>query len=639
MLLPVVALQSQVTTDTLLLRQLLDKVPALSTTQPDSSLRLLRDVRITAERIHYAYGVANALKLTGNIYISKGVFDTAMRYYEEAITWCDSTGPNRNMIANLYTNIASGYEFLGEHEQAVSHYQKAIAAAEKYSSLTPLASIYNNLAAVLNETGQYAKALYYLDIAEKEAEKIKVYLTWSNILLNKANAYMFTGENNKSLHYLKKALLMAQQHRLADVEVLAYNNLAALALRQSHFTEAKQHLQDALSIKTITNPYYHNLAVLSLGEVYMNLNKYDSAAYYLQQALKTANKSHISRDFMRANEKLAIVYAATGNYKKAYHHEQVFRQTADSLLTLDKTEAVNQMEVKYRTAQKDKEIANKQLQLKERDRQLYRKNILIGSITAGAALMILALAFIYRSYRHKQRLQQNQMQIMVQQQEIRELKAIMDGEEKERTRMARELHDSAMVEFSVVKMNLNTLLNEPDENLKKENLHQVQLQLNGAISGLRNTAHNLMPDMLLQEGLLEALYYFCNNLQRNSHVQINLEHYGTIPPLQPQFELSVYRIVQELMQNMIKHARATEAIVQLSCHEDMLHITVEDNGIGIEEDQLPRSKGMGLKSIQARMRTLNGQMEIDSKKGIGTTLTLEFDITPVKREQAATTAI
>jgi signal transduction histidine kinase len=215
----------------------------------------------------------------------------------------------------------------------------------------------------------------------------------------------------------------------------------------------------------------------------------------------------------------------------------------------------------------------------------------------------------------------------------------MDGEEKERTRMARELHDSAMVEFSVVKMNLNTLLNEPDENLKKENLHQVQLQLNGAISGLRNTAHNLMPDMLLQEGLLEALYYFCNNLQRNSHLQINLEHYGTIPPLQPQFELSVYRIMQELMQNIIKHAQATEAIVQLSCHDDVLHITVEDNGIGIEEDLLPQSKGMGLKSIQARMRTLNGQLEIDSKKGIGTTLTLEFDITPVKRTQAATTAI
>lgn len=611
---------------------MIEKAVPLCATHPNEALLLIQKIRTASEKIRYAYGMAHAWKLTGNIFNTKGQFDSANNCYQQAITWCDTTGPNRNMIANLYNNIAATHAFQGEYDKAVLYYQQAIAAAERFSSVIPLASIYNNLSVVLNETEQYSQALYYLNRAEKEAAPAREYLILSNVLLNKANVYMMTQEWSKASSHLNEALRLAQIHHLADVEVLANSNLGTLCLKQHQPIRGKHYLQIALGIKAITNPYYRNTAVLSLGEAYLRLKQYDSAAYFLQQSLETASQAHISRDFLKAHAMLATVYEAKGNYRKAYEHEVIFHNTSDSLLTIDKTKAVSQMEVKYRTAQKDKEIAEKQIQLKERDRELYRKNIWISSITAGAALLILLMIFIYASYRQKQRLQQKQMQILLQQQEIRELKAIMDGEEKERTRMARELHDSAMVQFSVVKMNLNTLLNESDENLKKDNLHQVQLQLNEAITELRNTAHNLMPDMLLQEGLLEALYYFCNNLQRNTNIKITLEHYGNIPPLHPQFELSAYRIIQELMQNIIKHAQATEAILQISCRNDILHITVEDNGVGMEEEGLQNPKGMGLKSIFARARTLNGQMEISSRKGVGTTLTLEFEITNVKQE-------
>lgn len=150
-------------------------------------------------------------------------------------------------------------------------------------------------------------------------------------------------------------------------------------------------------------------------------------------------------------------------------------------------------------------------------------------------------------------------------------------------------------------------------------------QFDEATNNLRRTAHNLMSDMLLEEGLPEALYYFCNTLRKNIPLEVVFHALGNAPRFEPQFELSVYRIVQELVQNVIKHAEATRLIVQLSYENRLLSLTVEDNGKGMQQNDLNTFNGFGIISIHARVASLNGRIETNSQQGTGTSVHLEFD--------------
>lgn len=215
------------------------------------------------------------------------------------------------------------------------------------------------------------------------------------------------------------------------------------------------------------------------------------------------------------------------------------------------------------------------------------------------------------------------MKEVLQQQKILEMKALLEGEENERVRLSREIHDDIMVQFSVIKMGLSTWLGQPAKDRKTEDINSTMTQLDNATENLRRTVHNLMPDVLWDEGLVDALYFFCDNLQKSVPVRFDFQPLGIIPGFEPGFELSVYRIVQELLQNVIKHARATEVLVQLSYDESMFGITVEDNGIGMQKNEL--NSGMGLKSIANRVNSFAGSMEVESKIGVGTSIHLQFD--------------
>jgi two-component system NarL family sensor kinase len=153
--------------------------------------------------------------------------------------------------------------------------------------------------------------------------------------------------------------------------------------------------------------------------------------------------------------------------------------------------------------------------------------------------------------------------------------------------------------------------------------------LDNTVNDIRRTAHNLMPELLLKHGLSEATRIFCDQVQDNEGLSISYQHYGFIDGPDKRFELSVYRIVQELVHNVIKHAQASFALVQLSQHNDILDVTIEDNGRGLQAHE-GATKGMGLESIRQRVRELQGKININSSAGSGTTVYIEFNLKLLK---------
>jgi signal transduction histidine kinase len=145
-----------------------------------------------------------------------------------------------------------------------------------------------------------------------------------------------------------------------------------------------------------------------------------------------------------------------------------------------------------------------------------------------------------------------------------------------------------------------------------------------AAQEVRRIAHNMMPDVLIKLGLLQAVQEFCNSISASRQLQVTMLDYGMEQRLSASTEVMLYRIIQELLNNIIKHARATEAIIQFNKLGDRLTVTVEDNGAGFDLEPSDGGVHAGLSSVKSRVNYLNGQLSIDSEKGIGTTILMEF---------------
>ena len=205
--------------------------------------------------------------------------------------------------------------------------------------------------------------------------------------------------------------------------------------------------------------------------------------------------------------------------------------------------------------------------------------------------------------------------------EMQLLEALREGEEKERTRIARDLHDGVSGLIAAAKMHFETIGNQSAAIREWNGFLQGMQLLEKAANAVRRTSHNLMPEILLENGLAEALQRYCDNV-RNEELDMAFIAIGNINRFPIQFELSLYRIAQELIGNIIRHAKATEAILQVSQHNAIFSLTIEDNGQGFCPDQ-PGS-GTGLSSIRRRVSAMNGSMEIRSARGSGTQVYLEF---------------
>ena len=207
--------------------------------------------------------------------------------------------------------------------------------------------------------------------------------------------------------------------------------------------------------------------------------------------------------------------------------------------------------------------------------------------------------------------------------------ALVNGEEKERSRIAKDLHDGVAGMLAAAKMHLASLQESHCAVATTGAFKQAIQLLEDAATEVRKTSHNLMPELLLQHGIDEALRRFCCNIS-NDNLLVRYDSWGALIRYKSSFELSVYRIVQELLNNVVRHSQASEVLVQFHSQESILYITVEDNGTGMSEEQKSK-EGMGLSNLQARVDAINGKLEINTEIGEGVSAYLEFDTSSWKR--------
>jgi signal transduction histidine kinase len=278
------------------------------------------------------------------------------------------------------------------------------------------------------------------------------------------------------------------------------------------------------------------------------------------------------------------------------------------------------MRVKYETEKKDNQLKLQQATIRQKNTLNY---ISIGSV---AALLIISL-LSYRNYRNKQRLQQQRIVELETEKKLTATEAVLKGEEQERTRLAKDLHDGLGGMLSGIKYSFNTmkgnLVMTPDN---AQAFERSMDMLDSSIKEMRRVAHNMMPEALVKFGLDTALKDFCNDVNQSGALKVNYQSIGLNEATIDQTTgITIYRIVQELLNNTMKHAAAKNAIVQVSKIDGVLSVTVEDDGKGFDTSILKQAKGIGWDNIKHRVEFLKGKLDVNSQPEKGTSVHIEFN--------------
>lgn len=536
--------------------------------------------------------------------------------------------------AKALSNYATLQEGKDDYKQAIDiMLNKVLPLAEKNGDPVAMAGYYRNLGAFFQTNKQFEKAeSYYLKTIETLKNGPKKSVLRLKAYVSAANLYCFMKKFPQAKKMLDNARPLVADLKTSNVVVDFYaadGLYSWFGARQ--FDKALVSFEKGIALaKEINYNYAIPSLTLSKYDVYSNQKRYD-------KALATLNELTQSKLFMGWTEnrisiynEYANTYAGMGKMAEAYAWSRKHSKLNDSLGKAEIRKYINDLELKFKTTESQKKIVR--LEAEKKEVALIAKNAKLNSwlLATVSSLMLIITAFVISHYYNSKNLakqkeinHQQQLKDLEQQQKLATVKAMMEGEEKERSRMARDLHDGLGGLLTGVRLNLSHWITGTEMKSKEIAPHPLIAQVDASIHELRNIAHNIMPQSLQNYGLEMAIMDLCNTL-KSKDLMVRFQPIGMENNISLSVKMTVYRIIQEALNNAIRHAKATDILVQCSQNEGVLLITVEDNGIGFNQETLKNKNGIGLSNIRNRVEFLNGRIEINSVPDEGTSINIEL---------------
>lgn len=488
---------------------------------------------------------------------------------------------------------------------------QSLRIAEKYNDQLTVAANNNNLAATFMETENYPEAEKYAQKAISLYESLKDPKGLANAYNSLANVYYMLEKDSLSLGYFEKSLI---QRGIAKDSVglfKGYKNLGSIHFEMGDTAAGFKYFRQCLNF--ISDPADTALwfsGYLNLAQAYGRVHDLKNARYYFDKAGAYVKTSH---DFTKLEDyyfSLSEYYQDLGDFKSALESHAQYANYRDSVVNQQKNGQLAELNVRYETDKKQQMIQEQQF-------EIARKNYwLIG----GAIFLLLAAGVAYLLYRNIQQRKVRKLQEEIYAQKQLAAEALFEGEQNERIRIARDLHDSIGQQLSAVRMKLNAMP-------AGKEVDDAGVFLDGAIKEVRHISHNLLPESL-QFGWVSALEEMCEKMTVNGGPQIHLlvDEYSRTYTFSKQQELSIYRIIQEIISNTVKHAEANNIHISISGSDNSFLINTTDDGKGMDTSLVARSSGIGWKNIAARVNMLRGKMDISSQQMNGTKISIAIPL-------------
>ncbi len=586
----------------------------------DSAKHYAKKAEAICLKNNYSKGLFKFYPIYSNFLVYEAKYNEGLKYDSTHYKLAIKIGDKEN-IARGMANIGNNHNYKGDFLKAIACFQKAIELFKANNQPQYERRITMFICLSFYNSNNITKAIQFGEKAIKMAKEAKDKELEVNAQMITGGAYIENKEPLKAEPLLLQAYYLADSLKLEKEKYNSLSDLGRIYIAKKNFLKAKQNLQTSIAFYRKTkNDYYLVNCLTFLGQSFLGENNTFQANIALAEAQSIAEKNEMKAHLPMVYENMVKVQKAMGNYKAAFEMNEKYQIHLDSLSSKDLKQQLQDLDAKYETEKKESQIKLQAGQIKQKTTN---NLLLIGGISALALLSLLG----FLNYRNRQKIDAQKIKELEQEKQLTAVSSIMQGQEEERSRMARDLHDGLGGILSGIKLNLsamkgNQIMQEADANIFSRSIDQ----LDTAIKEMRRVAHNMMPEALLKFGLSEAIQDFCDGINQAGHLKMKYSHFGS-PILNDQsLQVILYRIIQELSNNAIKYAQAQNIFIQLTKHETGISLTVEDDGKGFDMASLEKIKGTGINNVISRVNYLKGTFTIDSEIGKGTSCFVEIPV-------------
>ncbi|MBL7885797.1 MAG: sensor histidine kinase [Flavobacterium sp.] len=542
---------------------------------------------------------------------------------------------NYSNQCKFYKISALSYNQLGtiafdenQFEVALSRYLKALEIADRNKIAESKSRVLINLGNLYLRQKDTLKSLIYYNQNISNAEKNQLY---NELIKGYMNCAVLFSENDlqKSIQYYNKALSLSQHYKDLYSEFNLHINLSELYLsgkKPNELVKVYDHLLRAKKLQLQLNDdsllFYLNF---NFGGYFRKEKQFDKALEYYKMALRQSKKNVNSDQLLNLYKTLSETYLLKEDFKNALLFKNMQYNLSDSIFTEKKNRDFNEIQTKYEVDKKNLKI---QLLTKEKIIEKDRKKwVFLVNLLIIIALFSALLFFRNRIKTQKiilakeNEIHKQEVIRLEQEKELKRIVGLVEGQDQERNRLAKEMHDGIGGALAGIKLELS----QCNAELKSKKIDSVITKMAEAFTDLRMISHNLSLNSLKNKDLNKLLMDLKNDYENRSELMVEIVVFppDSINQIKETVKHQIYRVVQELLTNVSKHAKAKTVFLNLTMHEDFLNIIVEDNGCGFNSND---SQGIGLSNITERLSTIEAVLNIESAVGKGTTVTIDIPI-------------
>ncbi|MCZ4410082.1 sensor histidine kinase [Cryomorphaceae bacterium 1068] len=602
---------------------LVDKLNELSFTiaqsDPNRAKEMAEEAAEKSVELKYAYGSADAMHKLSVAYRFQGYYNEALLYADSALGYLDGTEAV-SLKAAIHSNKGVCYRYKGEYEEALKSYQKAIDLHKEANQNTDVGTVLNNVGVMFMYMEDYDKALSYydeaLDIQTEENNRKEI----ANIYNNYAIVYANQGVLDSALTYFERSYGIEKELNNLQGMSESINNIGAVYYYMGDMESAIDQFRESYRIDSTLGDIRGQISTLSnIAEMKNEMGNPRQAIQTLEKCLRMANEIDSKHDREISLANLASSYKNLGNFEKALEYHVQYLAVHDSVLGENQQEIVQELETQYQTKEKEQQIKIQGLELEEADLKIQaRNNMLLGL----SGILLLALVSGILGYRFIKSKKEAELQRAIAAEQKNQLDAVINATEQEKRRMARELHDGIGQQLSSIKLGLanmsNQMKDQGEENQTKFQL--IEKVVDESAQDVRELSHRMMPKSLSELGLGAAIKdsleksLGLNNIRYHFHDDTEGNRFAD------QVEVNMYRVSQELINNILKHSGADRVSIDLLKENETLVLAVKDNGKGFNPT---KDEGHGLLNIKSRLQQINASLSFDFPEEGGTETTIK----------------
>lgn len=592
------------------------------TNNQDSSFYYLQLGKELAESLAFDRGIYYYYQQGTILAYTKGNYEEALDLSVKGLQVARKL-KDSSMVVTMLNNLGIVSSYQGDFTRQLDYTIQVKDIIESTKDSAKYSGIWHNLANCYHNLGQYRKgadaALQGL-YQEKFARVKNGYI--NRVYATLAQCYDGLRMHDSAYHFYDISIRESQKVNDIYAEGVIYGYKCNLLAAMNRFGEMLQTADKSLKLaRTLQSRQMLASALYNMAYAQYFNNDNGQAYASIREGLAIALADSLKDELKNSYTVLSYIAAREGRFSESLMARQKADSITESMLNERVLNSTADLEKKYETAKKDTQIRLQEVTLQ-------RKSFLNRFLIGGSAAILLLGLLLYRNYRQKQKLQQQRINELETEKKLMATEAVLKGEEQERTRLAKDLHDGLGGMLSGIKYSLNTmkgnLIMTPEN---QQAFERSMDMLDSSIREMRRVAHNMMPEALVKFGLDTALKDFCNDVNQSGALQVSYQSIGMQDVnIDQTTAITVYRVVQELLNNTMKHAGARTAIVQLVKRDRQLTVTVEDDGRGFDTSKLGQEKGIGWSNILNRVEFLKGKLDIDSQPGQGTSIQIELDL-------------